>query len=380
MSLLGVHLTLLIGPTVPIPAPPFLVRNLESVQVTHTDEGRSGFQLSFLSGRSGLQDIVDDPLVFSPLLRTFNRVILIVTFNVTPRVLMDGIITNQELAPGDQPGTTRVTVTGDDVSVMMDLEDQSAEHPAQPDMAIVAKLILRYARYGLVPVIIPPKVIDPPIPIERIPVQQCTDLEYIEELARRNGHVFYVSPGPLPGVNQAYWGPPKRISVPQKALSVNFGSNTNVDSISFNLDALAPEMVEGDVEDHRTNQKFPVRTFASLRPPLSAMPSWLVNFSKTRVSRFREVTPSVVSAFERAQSRTDLSTDRTVTATGKLDAARYGAILQARGTVGLRGAGWSYDGLYYVKSVTHSLRHNEYSQDFTLTRDGLGSLTPVVRP
>jgi len=380
VSLLGVHLTLLIGPTVPIPAPPFLVRNLESVQVTHTDEGRSGFQLSFLSGRSGLQDIVDDPLVFSPLLRTFNRVILIVTFNVTPRVLMDGIITNQELAPGDQPGTTRVTVTGDDVSVMMDLEDQSAEHPAQPDMAIVAKLILRYARYGLVPVIIPPKVIDPPIPIERIPVQQCTDLEYIEELARRNGHVFYVSPGPLPGVNQAYWGPPKRISVPQKALSVNFGSNTNVDSISFNLDALAPEMVEGDVEDHRTNQKFPVRTFASLRPPLSAMPSWLVNFSKTRVSRFREVTPSVVSAFERAQSRTDLSTDRTVTATGKLDAARYGAILQARGTVGLRGAGWSYDGLYYVKSVTHSLRHNEYSQDFTLTRDGLGSLTPVVRP
>lgn len=380
MSLLGVHLTLLIGPTVPIPAPPLLVRNLESVQVTHTDEGQSGFQLSFLSGRSGPQDIVDDPLVFSPLLRTFNRVILIVTFNVTPRVLMDGIITNQEMEPGDQPGTTRVTVTGEDVSVMMGLEDRSAEHPAQPDPAIVAKLILRYARYGLVPVIIPPKVIDPPIPIERIPVQQGTDLEYIEELARRNGHVFYISPGPVPGVNQAYWGPPKRISVPQKALSVNFGSNTNVDSINFNLNALAPEMVEGDIEDHRTNQKFPVRTFASLRPPLSAMPTWLVNFSKTRVSRFREVTPSVVSAFEWAQSRTDLSTDQTLTATGKLDAARYGAILQARGTVGLRGAGWSYDGLYYVKSVTHSLRHNEYSQDFTLTRDGLGSLTPVVRP
>jgi hypothetical protein len=284
------------------------------------------------------------------------------------------------LAPGDQPGTTRVTVTGEDVSVMMDLEDQSAEHPAQPDPAIVAKLILRYARYGLVPVIIPPKVIDPPIPIERIPVQQCTDLGYIEELGRRNGHVFYISPGPVPGVNQAYWGPPKRISVPQRALAVNFGSNSNVDSIHFNLDALAPERVEGDVQDHRTNQKFPVRTFASLRPPLSAMPSWLVNFSKTRVSRFRETTPSVVSAFGRAQSRTDLSTDRTVTATGKLDAARYGDILEARGTVGLRGAGWSYDGLYYVKKVTHSLRHNEYSQEFTLTRDGLGSLTPVVRP
>jgi hypothetical protein len=380
VSFLGVRLTLLIGPTVPIPAPPFLVRNLESVQVTHTDEGRSGFQISFLSGRSGPQDLVEDPLLLSPLLRTFNRVILIVTFNVRPRVLMDGIITNQELAPGDQPGTTRVTVTGEDVSVMMDMEDRSAEHPAQPDMAIVSKLILRYASYGLVPKVVPPKVIDPPTPVERIPVQQCTDLGYIEKLGRRNGHVFYVSPGPAPGVNQAYWGPPQRISVPQKALSVNFGSSTNVDSISFNLDALAPELVEGSVQDHRTNQNLPVRTFASLRPPLSAMPSWLVSFPKTRVSRFREVTPSAASAFGRAQSRTDLSTDRTVTATGKLDAARYGDILEARGTVGLRGAGWSYDGLYYVKKVTHSLRHNEYSQEFTLTRDGLGSLTPVVRP
>jgi hypothetical protein len=380
VSLLGVHLTLLIGPSVPIPAPIFLTRNLESVQVTETDEGRSGFQISFLSGRSGPQDIVDDPLLLTPFLRTFNRVIVIVTFNVTPRVLMDGIITYQELAPGEEPGTTRVTVTGEDVSVMMDMQDQSAEHPAQPDPAIVAKLILRYARYGLVPVIIPPKVIDPPIPIERIPVQQCTDLEYIEELARRNGHVFYISPGPLPGANQAYWGPPRRISVPQKALSVNAGANTNVDSISFNLDALAPERVEGKVQDHRTNQAFPVRTFVSLRPPLAAMPSWLVNFSNTRVSRFREVTPGVISAFGRAQARTDLSTDSTLTATGKLDAVRYGGVLRARGMVGLRGAGWSYDGFYYVKKVTHSLRQDEYNQEFTLTRDGLGSLTPAVGP
>lgn len=380
MSLLGVHLTLLIGPAAPIPPPLSLMESLENVQVTQTDEGRSGFQISFLSGRSGPRDMVDDPLLLTSFLRTFNRVIVIVTFNATPRVLMDGIITNQELAPGDEPGTTRVTVTGEDVSVMMDLEDRSAEHPAMSDPAIVAKLILGYRRYGLVPDIVPPKVIDPPNPIERVPVQQCTDLAYIEELARRNGHVFYISPGPLAGTNQAYWGPPKRISAPQKALSVNAGESTNVESISFNLNALTPEMLEGRVLDHRTNQELPVRTVASLRPPLSAQPSWLVHLPNTRVARFREVTPGAVAALGRAQARTDLSTDPTVTATGKLDALRYGGILEARGTVGVRGAGWSYDGLYYVKKVTHSLRLHEYTQEFTLTRDGLGSLTPAVRP
>lgn len=380
MSLLGVRLTLLIGPTVAVPAPSMLTERLESAEVTHTDKGRSGFQLSFLSGRSGPLDVLDDPLMRNPLLKMFNRVILIVTFNVTPRVLMDGIITNQEVSPGEEPGTTRITVTGEDVSVMMDLQDRSAEHPAQPDPAIVAKLILRYSKYGLVPVVIPPKVIDPPIPIERVPVQQCTDLEYIEELGERHGHVFYISPGPAPFTNTAYWGPPKRVAMPQKALSVNFGNHTNVDSISFNLNALEPEMVEGSIQDHRTNAALPVRTFASVRVPLSTRPAWLENFSNRRVSRFREVTPGIASALGRAQSRTDRSTDHTVTATGRLDAARYGDLLQARGLVGLRGAGYSYDGLYYVQQVTHSIRHHEYTQNFTLTRDGLGSTTPVVRP
>jgi hypothetical protein len=273
-----------------------------------------------------------------------------------------------------------LTVTGEDVSLMMDLEEQSAEHPAQPDPAIVAKLILRYARYGLVPFVVPPKVIDPPIPLERVPVQESTDLQYIQELGQRHGHVFYISPGPAPFSNVAYWGPPPRISVLQKALSVDFGSATNVESISFNQNALAPEFVEGEVEDHRTNQRFPIRTFASTRVPLSTQPSWLVNHSKTRISRFRAVTPNVLSAFDQAQSRTDLSTDRTVTASGKLDAARYGDLLQARGIVGVRGVGYSYDGLYYVKQVTHSIRRGEYGQSFTLTRDGIGSTVPVVRP
>jgi hypothetical protein len=63
-----------------------------------------------------------------------------------------------------------------------------------------------------------------------------------------------------------------------------------------------------------------------------------------------------------------------------LDGLRYGGILQARGLVGLRGAGLSYDGLYYVKRVAHTVRKEQYTARFTLTRDGTGALTPVVVP
>ena len=48
--------------------------------------------------------------------------------------------------------------------------------------------------------------------------------------------------------------------------------------------------------------------------------------------------------------------------------------------VGVRGAGPAFDGLYYVKSVTHKIKRGEYKQNFTLTRNGLVSTVSTVSP
>jgi hypothetical protein len=57
---------------------------------------------------------------------------------------------------------------------------------------------------------------------------------------------------------------------------------------------------------------------------------------------------------------------------------RYGRLLKARRLVGVRGAGAAFDGLYFVKSVTSTLKRGEFKQRFSLTRNGLVSLTPAV--
>lgn len=377
--MLGIHLTLLIGPAVPLPAPPTLAQALQRVEVTHSDEGRSGFQLTFQAGRVGLAGTLDYPLLAGPLLRPFSRVILIVTFNATPRVLFDGVITNQQLSPGDQPGAGTLTVTGEDVSLMMDLEEQSAEHPAQSEPMIAARLIASYARYGLVPLIVPPPALDVPLPIERVPVQDATDLAFLQALAARYGYVFYVSPGPAPMANTAYWGPPKRLGLPQPALTVNMGQASNVSGLSFQHDALKAEFVEGSIQDRRTNQQLPVKTFAVTRPPLASQPTWLVHQQQLRRTRYRDAGRGASEAYAQAQGRTDARSD-TVSADGELDAVRYGGILQARGLVGLRGAGYNYDGLYYVRRVTHSISRDAYTQRFSLAREGTGATLPLVRP
>jgi len=40
--------------------------------------------------------------------------------------------------------------------------------------------------------------------------------------------------------------------------------------------------------------------------------------------------------------------------------------------------GPAFDGLYYVKGVTHKIKRGEYKQDFTLTRNGLVSTVSSV--
>jgi len=54
----GIHLTLMVGPVVPIPVPQAVLDALTSVEVTSNTDGPSGFQLTFnLSNRSPLHTI-----------------------------------------------------------------------------------------------------------------------------------------------------------------------------------------------------------------------------------------------------------------------------------------------------------------------------------
>lgn len=378
MNLLGIHLTVLIGPTVPVPAPPLFLESLQEIQVNHSDEQASACQIRLRVGRSSPFDLIDYSLLSNPLLlKPFNRIILLVTFGIVPQVLMDGFITHTELSPGNEPGTSTLTVTVEDVSVRMDMDEVSAEHPAQDETIIANKILLSYAQYGVIPTVIPPLAIDPPIPVERTPVQQGTDLSYLRQMAARHGYVFFVTPGPAPGTSTAYWGPPPRLGVPQKALSVNQGSATNVERIDFSNNARGPVLLEGQVQDRVTNQEVPVATFASTRPPLSSQPAWLLQQPHVRRRQLRQSGLNAVQAFARAQAETDAAADA-VSARGALDALRYGALLQPRGLVGVAGAGYSNDGFYYVKSVNHTVKIGEYKQSFELRRDGVGSLSPVL--
>jgi hypothetical protein len=63
-----------------------------------------------------------------------------------------------------------------------------------------------------------------------------------------------------------------------------------------------------------------------------------------------------------------------------LDVTRYGGVLKRAATGRRARRGPAFDGLYYVKSVTHKIKRGEYKQNFTLTRNGLVSTVQTVNP
>ncbi|MCC2668851.1 MAG: hypothetical protein K0Q72_1322, partial [Armatimonadetes bacterium] len=284
MSLLGVHLTLLIGPVVPVPAPALLAEALQSVEVTQSDEKRSGFQISFAVGRSMPWELLEYTALASPLLRPFNRVMILVRFGVVPRVLFDGVITNIQLSPKNSPGQTLLTITGEDLSVMMDLKEQVREHPAQDETIIANKILLSYAApWGIVPMVVPPIFPNLALPIERTPVQGETDLKFLQMMAKRHAYTFFVIPGPAPLANIGYWGPPPRWPTPQPALTVNMGSATNVESVDFAYHALAATTVSGNGELFGAVLPFHMRLPTRLPPLalLSPLPMQMPNVRET---------------------------------------------------------------------------------------------------
>lgn len=92
---------------------------------------------------------------------------------------------------------------------MMDLEEKSRPYPAMPDYVAVGQIITNYAQYGLISPTPPlsPEALQPVNPLEQIRQQptNMTDRAYLNRLAEMYGFVFYLTPGPAPGVNRVHW-------------------------------------------------------------------------------------------------------------------------------------------------------------------------------
>jgi hypothetical protein len=213
-------------------------------------------------------------------------------------------------------------------------------------------------------------LIDIPLPTDRIPRQQGTDLKHIQRLAKQVGYVFYLDPGPEPGMSVAYWGPQIKVGEPQPALSVDADAATNVKTLSLAFDNERKVMPILWIQEPFTKipLTIPIPDVTPFDPPLGLIPPIPKHVKGIEgVAKFSAIRAMLIAFAKLAQ------TADVVSANGSLDVIRYGQVLKPRRLVGLRGVGPAFDGLYYVDSVTHDIKRGQYEQQFKLTRNGLVS-------
>jgi hypothetical protein len=372
----GINLTLMVGPAVPIPVPEIVLDALTSVTVTTSGNSMSGFELAFtLGNQSPLHTIF---LLAGGAMPPILRVVIVATINGSSNVLMDGVALETTVAPGPQSSNSTLTVRGKDLTAVMSLIDFSGiPYPTLPCFARVALIVAKYAVLGIVPMPTPELMPDISIPIDRIPRHQGKDLEYIQKLATECGYVFYLDPGPEPGMSVAYWGPEVKVGTPQPALNINMDAFTNVESLQFTFDKERKTLPIIFIQEpiSKAILPIPIPDITPLNPPLGAIPPLPPKIEPLYDSVFATPMQAVMMGLGEAARTADA-----VTATGSLDVVRYGNILKARRLVGVRGAGPAFDGLYYVNSVTHQIKRGEYKQQFALARNGLVSTVPTVSP
>ncbi|HEY6446741.1 MAG TPA: hypothetical protein VIY53_09800 [Acidobacteriaceae bacterium] len=378
----SVQMTLMIGPIFPVPVPSTVLESLAEVEVKTEDVGTSGFQLTFSIDKQSPLQILFLLTGGMPLL--FMRVVVVVTVNGIPSVLIDGVITNNQISPGDKGSNSTLTITGKDLTALMDQTDWSGfPFPCCPPEARVALICAKYALFGVIPLVIPSVMINIPLPIDQIPSQQGTDLQYVRYLAAQVGYVFYIDPGPAPGVSKAYWGPQIKVGPVQPALSSDMDAYTNVESLHFTFDQEKNRipLVYLYIQETGVSIPVPIPPITPLNPPLGAIPPLPTNLLPPDLKPFRDdlskmpIPQAIMVGMAAAAEYGEC-----VTCEGSLDVTRYGGVLKARQLVGVRGTGPAFDGLYYVKSVTHKIKRGEYKQNFTLTRNGLVSTVSTVTP
>jgi hypothetical protein len=369
-----VRLQLFTGPLVPVPAPAFVVEALREVTV----ESGSGMT------QSGFELVFDVPKK-SPLTTLFLlsggasvpvlRVVVAVTVAGSTEVLVDGVMTNHEIQTSGS--VARLRIKGKDLTALMDVIPlDGLPYPAMPAALRVLTAVAKYAAIGVLPLVIPAIVDDIPLPIERIPRHQGTDYAYVKALAEECGYVFYLDPGPVPGVSRAYWGPEVRVGAPQPALNAGLdGPHDNVTALDFTFDKEKKELPIVFIQEPYSKAPIPIPIpdVTPLSPPLGLVPPLPPKLTFLKDTAKLGPATALMKGIAYAGAHSD-----SVFGTGQLDVARYGRVLHSRGLVGVRGAGDAFNGLYYVTSVTHHLSRGSYTQSFALARNALVSTLPEV--
>lgn len=273
------------------------------------------------------------------------------------------IETRAELA--NSPGQSALEVVAMDPTVLMNLDEKVKAWPNMADSDIASAV---FGDYGFAAEVESTRLRREER--NQTVLQRGTDIRFLKQLALRNGFECYVDTDERSGTVTGHFHPPRLQDEPQGVLAVNLGEATNVNRLRTRFEMLRPAQAQVTGLEVDSGQAQPVQASEASRTSLGRSRAASADRPR-RVLLARTGMAGSAELQAYAQAVVD-SSAMAIAAEGELNTAAYGALLKARRTVALRGAGQRFSGVYYVDKVVHVLDGGGHLQRFYLRRNALG--------
>ncbi|HLA20238.1 MAG TPA: hypothetical protein VJZ74_02145 [Pseudolabrys sp.] len=284
--------------------------------------------------------------------------------------IFDGFVLSSKLHVTTGAVGCSLEVWGQDASWLMNLEDKVKEWVDVTDASVANSI---FGGYGITPADENTDDDSPSHPESgHSLMQRATDIQFLRQLARRNGKYCRVACQDKPGERTGYFVKPGVEGDPVVTITLNDAASANVSSLDFEWDVARPSAVQASqaLLTDPSEDGASVDSDDSGLAPLDERA--LADFTGKPIST--RLTAPVDDAGELTLRAQGLLRESGWFARceGEVDAGRLKAVLRAGTVVQVDGAGSLNSGKYFVWSVRHTFTADAHKMRFVLVRNAVG--------
>jgi len=278
--------------------------------------------------------------------------------------LVKGPVTGQRIRLQHGGAGSMLIVQGADTTTTMDRETKSQIWAGLTDSEAVSAILRNYRYFLDVESTSAGHYED-----KHTLIQRGTDLQFIQQLARRNGFLFWVTCDEF-GVETAHFKRPPLDTVSEAELIINLDS-PNVQQLDIEWDVERPTSVE--------TLQLDLNTKADIDGGVSATPQTLLGASgladitgDTRSQLLTAPSDDAGDLVSRSEGAL-IESDWFLRASCQTSVAVLRQLIRAHTVVNVRGAGRRHSGHYFVSAVRHVIDAVSHRMEIELLRNAWGA-------
>ncbi len=342
---------------------------LNSLEVEENADLPGAIQLNLAVTADGDGDLTQvNQTTFSPYA---NLAVVVTADGQSPECVFDGYVLSHKLHLDRGVVSSSLEVWGQDASWLMNLTENTKEWADVTDVSVAANI---FADYSITPA--PDNAKDDDDTATHTEsghslMQRATDIQFLRQLARRNGKICRIACADQPGQPIGYFAKPNLSADPVVTLTLNDPNAVMLSDLDIEWDVMRPvEVLAGQALLTDENPANVDLTDPGL-PLLSD--NGLADFAPKTMKALLTTTVDDIGELNMRAASLLREGGFFVRCAGKVTLDSLGVVMRVGSIVQIAGVGAVHSGNYFVWSVRHTITLDAYEMAFELVRNALGT-------